>query len=598
MQYRKILSALLAALMLLAVGCARQEEIAPDSTVPGYYSGQTLTGGSRSVKDANLAGIEIVRRQEEVCVEMHFTDGETASALSKFPEYNVQPLSAPERLVVTIPNAVCGISGKHLEPAGEFLGMITEKTETGVVLYLQYLGQVAYKLEENTETGTLTLHVRADDAPSIEQYHVRVPYRENSAQAAEFSLTPTLCDDGENLCSLSAGFAGIEEADALCKAVNASLEEAGSDDTAEVILMNSGYAPVYTEPVTRSMLTMMGALKKDDGVIDGELIAIDARFLCWTDDGGMLMARPVVEEETISGEEIWVYNLNTGRRIQLCEAQFVSVQKAAFSKDMRYIAIMDIDDGARLMYLFDRRTGGLTFLSAEGMGDYTADFAWGGDGKLYAMCGEDSMHLMSYDPALALRNEDPLTALEEREGSFGSVGWANGTVCFADAQGKIHMLDADTHERVQFEESGGFLLSPDGEKMLLTDLEETETGIVTTLRLRSMSSGLTVQIAQQTSLSGYVWSEDSSALFYLTSNKGAQDAADYPVRLMRYTVQSGVTDDLGALASNTIFRGRTADEVVVLFYQERGEVDLPVSYTIDVTGGKLTEEDELIVTIE
>ena len=45
MKYRKILCALLAALMLATVGCTGQEEAAPDSTVPGYYSMQTLSGG-------------------------------------------------------------------------------------------------------------------------------------------------------------------------------------------------------------------------------------------------------------------------------------------------------------------------------------------------------------------------------------------------------------------------------------------------------------------------------------------------------------------------------------------------------------------------
>ena len=601
MRYRKILALVLALLMLAASGCTGRTEEAPQSTVPGYYSQQQVLSGGSKVKDANLADVDVVRKQEDVCFTLHFVQGsklDTASALSKLPEYTVEPMTAPSRLKVTIHNTLCEFLGQEIEPAGEFLGLITEKTETGIVLYMQFMGQVAYKIEENAEEGSLTLRVRADDAASVEQYHVRIPYREESTVAKEFALLPVLCDDGVSMYSLSSGFESIEEADAHCKAVNEALEAAGSDDTAEVIRMNSGAAPVYTEPVSRSMLTMMGALKTDDSVIDGELIAMDARFLCWTDDGGMVMARPIVQEDVICGEELWVYNLNTGRREQLSEAVFVSVQKAAFSKDNRYIAIMDADEGARLMYLFDRRTGGLTFLTSEGMGDYTADFVWGSDGRLYAMCGDDSMQLMAYDPAMASSGEDAFTTMEEREGSFGSVGWADDRVCFADADGKIYTLDAQTQERTLLEESGGFVLSPDGQKMLLTDVEETDAGVMTTLRLRDMATGLTLQIAQEMSLSGYVWAEDSSALFYLTSNKSAQDAQDYPVRLMRYTVKTGATEDLGALASNMIFRGRTSDDVIVLFYQQRGEVFFPVTYAIDLTGGKLNEDDELIVTIE
>lgn len=604
MKYRRILCALLAALMLAMTGCTGQEALRPDSTVPGYYSGQTLSGGSRMARDANLISVDVARKQEDICLTLQFVQGSrvedpNAPAMKKLPEYTVEPMTSPSRIKVTLPDALCEFLGQEVEAAGEFLGMVAEKTETGVVLYLQFTGQVAYKLQESAEEGKLTLYVRADDAASVELYHVRVPYREDSAVALEYGLLPVLCEDGENLYSLSGGYADMEEADALCNAVNAALIETGSDDTAEVIFLNSGEAPVYTEPVSRSMLTMMGALKKEDAVIDGELVALGARYLCWTDDGGMIMAKPIVEEEQVLGEEIWVYNLNTGRRERVMDATFTSVQKAAFSADMRYLAIMDADDGARLMYLFDRRSGSLSFLSAEGMGDYTADFTWGADGKLYAMCGEDTVQLTAYDPALALQGKDALIPLEAREGSPGSVGWTNGAVCFADADGKIYMLDAATGERTQFEESAGFVLSPDGQKMLLTDVEEMEDGsLITTLRIRDMASGLTMQIAQQASLSGYVWAEDGSALFYLTSNKAAQDAQDYPVRLMRYTVATGVTEDLGALASNMIFRGRTADDVIVLFYQQRGEVFTPVTYKIDLTGGKKTETDELIVTIE
>ena len=598
---RSFIAICLALLMLLTAGCAKQAELVPESSVPGYFSQrQTLSGGSKMLRNVLLADVTAVREGEEVCLTLHFAqDGEP----SRIPEYTVEPLMSPARLKVTLHAAAADVLALDLPPMGEFMGMVVETVEESAVVYLQFSGHVAYKLEENEESGTLTLRVRADDAVQLQQYHVKVPYRENSGLAGQFALTPALCDDFEHLCSLSAGFETIENADAQCKAINTALEEAGSDDTAEVIRLYSGQAPGYTEPVSRSMLTVMGAIKTDEGVLDGELIAMDARFLCWTDDGGMVMARPIVEEvdgaDAITGEELWVYNLNTGRREQLSDAVFVSVQKAAFSSDWRYLAFVDQDEGARLMYLLDRRSGGLTFLSAEGMGDYTADFAWGTDGRLYAMCGEDSMQLMAYDPVVAQSDEDALTAMEEREGSYGSVGYADGKVFFGDRDGLLYALDAQTHERVQFEETSGFLLSPNGKKMLLIDVELMEDDTtVTTLRVRDMASGLTVQIASQTAISGYLWAQDGSALFYLTSNKGAQDAQDYPVRLQRYSVVTGVTEDLGALASNTIFRGQTQDDVIVLFYQDRGGVFYPITYKIDLTGGKMTEEDELIVTLE
>ena len=70
------------------------------------------------------------------------------------------------------------------------------------------------------------------------------------------------------------------------------------------------------------------------------------------------------------------------------------------------------------------------------------------------------------------------------------------------------------------------------------------------------------------------------------------------MRLKRYTLTTGVTEDLGALASNSIFPGRDGDSVLVMFYQERDGLYTPITYALDLTGGVLSEEDELIVTID
>lgn len=600
---KKILTILLAVLLVFAAGCARRAE-QPGSSVPGYYGQQQSVEGGSGQKGANLRSIGQQRVQEDVVLTLQFMQGpgvEGGGALDKLPGYSVELLAAPSRLKVSIPGAICEALGQEIEPMGELLGMIGQADEGGVVLYFQFAGQVAYKVQQGD--SELVLRVRADDAQGAEQYHVKIPYREESAElAAEKGMEPALCDDGMSAYYLSDGFADIAQADALCAELNAVLEAQGSDDTAEVILLDADAAPVYTEPVSRALLTMMGALKTDSGVVDGELVAMDARFLCWGDDGSMVMARPQ-REVTGEGqnevyEEIWVYHPATGRREQLIDAAFSSVQKAALSRDGRYIAVMELSDGARLMYLYDRIGGSLLFLSAEGLGDYTADFAWGANGRLYLMSGDDSMQLMCCDPALlSQRGAEPITAVEEREGGYGNVGAAGGKVYFSDETGSIYAVDAGSGERVLYDDGDGFLLSPDGGKMVVIDYEESETGSVADLTLCDLDSGLRIRIAAQATVSDYVWSGDGDALLYLTSNKGAADADDYPVRLKRYTLSTGVTEDLGVLASNSIFPGRDKDTVIVMFYQERDGMYAPITYALDLTGGVLSEEDELIVTI-
>jgi len=588
---------ILAALLLFTAGCSAPAPT-PSSSVPGYYGqGQTMTGGA-NLREAALSAVAVERQQEEVVLTMTFRQGEGESA--RVPAYEVESITAPARIAVRVQADLAADAQTDLESAGEFLGLFARSTEEGTDLYFQFLGQIAYKVSE--EEGALVLRVRADDAQSIDQYHVKVPYNEeNLAVTAESGLQPALCADGEHVYDLSAGFATIEEADALCRTLNDALEAAGCDETAEVIYLNSGAAPAYTEPVSRSELTMMGALKTDSGVVDGTLVATDARFLCWDPEGGMVMARPQVETTgdgtTSTYEEVWLYQLD-GTRAPLLDTAFSSVQKAAYSPDTRYIALLEQSSGARLLYLYDRRDGGLLFLSAEGFGDYTSDFAWGQDGVLYAMSGSDTMQLMAYDPAVAEMGQEPLRAVEEREGGYGNVGEAGGIVYFNDEYGNVYAVDTATGTRELFEIADGFLLSPDGSRMLQIVYEDGENGSLATMYLCDLASGTRMQIAAQAALSDYAWSEDSRVLFYLVSNRDAEDAADYPVRLMRYSTVDGRTTDLGALASNSIFPGRTQDSILLMYYQDRDGLFYPITYQLSLTDLTDHAQDELVPTLE
>lgn len=584
---------LLMCLMLaLLSGCAA-EPPAPSSAVPGYYGqGQATSGGERA-RGAAVTQVALERQREEAVLTVAF-------AAERLPAYEVELLTAPSRLVLRLEASLPEELEVGEDPAGEFLGLIARQTEAGADLYFQFHGPVAYKVEEGE--GELTLRVRADDAAEAELYHVKVPYSaDNAALMAEKGLEPALCSDRTHVCDLSKGFAAIEEADALCRELNEALEAGGRDETAEVIRLRSGDAPGYTEPVSRAELTMMGALKTEDGVVDGSLVATDARFLCWAPEGGMVMARPETEVtgegETSTYEEIWLYQLD-GTRERLLDAAFASVEKAAYSPDTRYIALLEQSDGARLLYLYDRLSDGLLFLSAEGLGDYTSDFAWGEDGALYAMSGSDTMQLMAYDPALAALGQEPLRAVEEREGGYGSVGCAYGMVYFNDEYGNVYRVDISTGTRELFEIADGFLLSPDGRYMVLIAYEGGENSNLATLYLCDLEHGTRMQIAAQAALSDYAWSEDSRVLFYLVSNRDADDAEDYPVRLMRYSTVDGRTTDLGALASNSIFPARTQDAVILMHYQDRDGVFYPITYELDLSARTDHAGDELVPTLE
>ena len=207
---------ILAALLLFAAGCSAPAPT-PSSSVPGYYGqGQTMTGGA-NLREAALSAVAVERQQEEVVLTMTFRQGEGES--TRVPAYEVESITAPARIAVRVQADLAADAQTDPESAGEFLGLFARGTEEGTDLYFQFLGQIAYKISE--EEGALVLRVRADDAQSIDQYHVKVPYNEaNLAITAESGLQPALCADGEHVYDLSAGFATIEEADALCRTLN------------------------------------------------------------------------------------------------------------------------------------------------------------------------------------------------------------------------------------------------------------------------------------------------------------------------------------------------------------------------------------------
>ena len=67
---------------------------------------------------------------------------------------------------------------------------------------------------------------------------------------------------------------------------------------------------------------------------------------------------------------------------------------------------------------------------------------------------------------------------------------------------------------------------------------------------------------------------------------------------MRYSTVDGRTTDLGALASNSIFPGRTQDSILLMYYQDRDGLFYPITYQLSLTDLTDHAQDELVPTLE
>ncbi|MDR3085480.1 MAG: hypothetical protein LBU47_04105 [Christensenellaceae bacterium] len=570
-----ILSALLPGCQ--AIPAAAPETQAPGSEIPGYYAlSQGLAGGGS--EGGSLRSLAVSRKQEEYLLELSFAEGQGV------PTYAVDGLSSPARLRVTLPGVRPDFAGQDFEPIGIFQGVFYESSGEKLEIYFQFLGGVAYKIK--TQGDKLTLLARAD---AMEQeggdYALQLPYTGESAPfAREMGMAPALCDDLLSLSYLTAGFRSLEEADAARLQLEEELSAADADATSSVVFIAAGQNPPFTPVASRKALKLLGAMKTQDGVKEARIFALDARFLCWADDRTAVMACPGTDEEGEPYEELWLYSRDGSRKL-LFEGRFSSLQKAALSPKGDTLALIEQLNGMRLSYVYNIENKGLELLSGKGFGDYTADFAWNENGKLYAMTGDDVVQLMVYDPGLEGGEQSPVSALEERQGSYGSVLCAGPFVYFADETDDILRVSVETAERELFAAgSDALLLSPDGAFAALVGYEEGgEDARLSHLTLRRFAGGEEedVEVSSGRPLGAFCFSLSGQTLYYLT---GDGETPEYPVALHAFDVLSGEGKELGRLSSNSVFASPDESALILMAYYERGGEYRPVSYWLDLAG--------------
>ena len=603
----------LLALLLLSACAGNPSETAatPASEIPGFFTtGQKLDGGDE-VQELNLRSVDAAVNGTETLVSLSFVTGSAKAGgeekpLNDTPAYEVEILEGPGRVLVTLPLHFRDYRGKEPEPAGVFTGITTlpgNADEGGTRIYFHFTGKVGVRVD--AQQGALILHVMPENPDLDEAYYVSMDYAKAVQEIAlQEGMHPVLCEGGEKRMFLSAPFADNAEADALTVGVNALLDGAGENQRAGVMTMNGNWPPVYHTHLSVQDLENMGALETEDGTLYTAIPwAVDARFLAWMPDGKGLCAHPISQiegNETVAYEQLWIYDTQ-GKRTPFLDMDFAAVDAARFSPDGNYLAFIERVEAKRLLYLYDMRTGSLDFLSAEGMGDFTASFAWSADNKLYALSGTYSIQLMRFDPSLADQDESRVSAVEERYGGVGNVGCANGKVYInGDAAGTIYEIDLQTGERAEFADGDDFFTAPGGDLMLISYYEtsgenggyDTQTGV----KVRNMDTGEEIELTSGMTYHGGCWSRDGSLLAYLVSNYAQVDVFEddedrqadaentkYPARLYTYDREQGTAVLRGMLASDQVYPGLTGSEVVLVAYHTReDQTVVPVTYRLQL----------------
>lgn len=562
-------------------GTAQEAPLQPGSGIPGYYgAGQQLTGGTQGLA-AELASIELKRRQEEYVFTLQF-GGEA------LPEYTVTLLQDPARVLLTLPKAQAGFAGQHLEQEGQFCGMFYTQQGDALNVYLQFTGNTCFKLAESDQALTLT--TRADDFTEGQSYFVRLPYTtEVASQATEHGMTPALCDDLATMTYISAPFATQAEAETLNAELDTNLEGLRLDAMPQISVMSKGENPAYLSFPSRTQLTQMGVLQTAGGALKkAAIFATDARFLCYTpDQKSAIMAKPFSTTDDagmpVTYEEVWRYAFDGSVREKLFDGEFNTLQKAAVSPDGQYLAIIEQLSGMRMVYVYTFEGSTLDLLSTQGFGEYTADMAWSQNNKLYAMTGDDMMQLLMYDPTLAQSEQSATNGVEEREGSFGNIACTGNYVYFYDDNGDVMRVDTTTGVRELFALADGFRMDPTGTYAALSSYVDQDDGsMIDSLSVLPTAGGVQQSVVMDNSLGAYCFSSDGSQLYFITDNKG--DVV-YPVTLHAYEPATGTIRTLGNMSNTSMFAGTQPDQLILTSYYEMDSAFFPVTYILTLDLG-------------
>lgn len=585
---KRILLATLVLLMFLA-GCQKEEANGeePASPIPGYYSLTQRIDGGVEVDGVTLSQVDAGLHGGETLISIAF-QSTGGTALNDTPKYSVRGIDGPSRLCVTMPSSMYALKEPFPQAAGLYESMYAQPpTELGgeYRLYFQFTGNIAFQVRE--ERGALVICVLPSDPSNVERYYAVLAMREGMGPiAAQFGLEPVLCDDDEQRVYISPPWATIEEADDLAAQLNARLDAIASNDRAWVIAQKGHHAPDINALLTREDLTRLGALRSSDGSVSTAVPwAVDARFLCWLPDGvSALCAQPVsVMEngEAVTYEQVWQFQAD-GSRTRYLDSDLAYIHRAVFSQDGRYLALVERVEGNQQLYLYDNEMKELEFLSAEGMGDFTVGLSWAEDGCLYAMSGDEDMHLLVFDPKQQSGSQSRVRMVEEEKGSLGSVFTAGGQVYSNDAgEGVIYRVDPLTGEREEFATGAGFSISPNGARMMLLSeipAEDEEGEAQSVLRVKDMQSLEETTIYTGVAYRDSCWSLDGETLHFLVRNP---DDEEYPGLLYTASANTGEARLRGALASDSIYTGAQSDEIILVsYYQQDESVWNPITYRL------------------
>jgi len=556
---------------------------------------QPATGGVASVdSNINIKDIDITQQNEQTVVTFSLLSGSRKagypeSKLAELPPYEIKLLDQPQRLMIRFDN----ISFRDYEPKVSWaisdfvLGLFREvpADDDSLIIYIQLSRSASFDVSE--KEGSLSVALTpGKENESTQYYCVSNSFYEHQEGRwpEEIDMQPVLCSDLQTKLLISKPFDTKEEAESYMQSIKPQLKEALPDAVLSVIDVAKSALPDFITDIDYLQVEGHRVLMKDGTYPETSVLLENGRYLATAPDGSIAFSRfykpeePVLDQERfLMSEQLWILDAN-GRLQSINASEFFTIDKAAFSIDGRYIAILDKSIENRVLYVYDFESQTLINLGEEGFGSQTVDFTWSdASNTLYAMTGNDTTKQMK-SCAFSGDGSIAISAVEEQEGAEGHVAVWQGRLFFADsAAGKIYEI-AETRREIT--DGVDIRVQPDSNYLIVLETEPSQDEqVFTNLKLCDVDSGETQYIVQDSAIESFAFMRGGT-VYYLDA-MAENTKGDYPYGLYAYDIAIASLDEVALCSTNEF---ATSASGMLYFIDYLGEFNngFYATYTYDL----------------
>lgn len=617
MRKKSFFAIFLALIVIFVTACKAQTPAVADPNLPdaeGYYTlGQKAAGGT-PMENSNAKSLSITEGNGLSVITMSFVLGSKLSNVDEataqgIPSYRVFGYEKPDRLVLELENLAFWDYDRKvdIQPDDALLFGIFKQTLTESSrfhIYFQLKQPVDFKIEEKGDRLSITLRPKLDEeTEETEKYYVTANAAQplDEASIGTIGLAPTLCEDLNLTLLISAPFDTREDAEAQKAHILEMTESNGvlSEKQLDVISLLPSQLPKYNVDLDFQHVYDQNIVRVDGVQRKLPVVMPDGLYLCTAPDGRRMLFSKLLttqkdvqsedDEPYMDAEQLWIVEPN-GRKKQLMDFEFSSVQEAAFSPNGKLLAILERSADASYLHIFDMETNRLLYnLSEEGFGDSTDLFVWDTMGTaIYAVGGTEKVRLLKYDFTIPDETKR-VSMVEDQDIEAGNLSFLGGELYFTDSiegVSKVYKIKPEGGVRVPVTGGNSFSISPDGKFMLVQDVtaiggEGEETTNNTSLKVMNMATKEEIPVIKDVSVVSMGWGYQNKIYFSMGDLEKLGEET-YPFKLMQFDLESKETREVAEMMTAYIYPSGFQDEILLPYMDSSDTESIRATYLLSM----------------